>query len=674
MRVGVEVGGTFTDLVAVGPDGVTITKVASTPRAPDEGALNALEESGVPFDAIAELAHGSTIATNAVLERKGFRTAFIATAGFGDVLELQRHGRERIYDLRYEKPRPVVERADTFEVAERVLADGSVARPLDTEAVHAALVPALRDGGYSAAAICLLNAYVNPAHELELAAIIREALPEMFVATSSSIAREFREYERASTTTISAYVQPVIDSYIERFTTSLAARGFRGNFSVMQSNGGRAVAEAIRETAVTALLSGPAAGVIGASRQAATSGFANLLTLDIGGTSTDVCAVIDGKPQLAEEYAVDRLPIRVPVIDINTIGAGGGSIVWVDDGRMLRVGPQSAGADPGPACYGRGGTAPTLTDAHVIRRTVRAEAFLGGRMAIDVDASHRVFQDIADRFDMTLEQAADSAVRLANANVVRAIQLISTERGLDPRDFVLLPYGGGGPLHAAAVAEELGIATVVVPPSAGVISAYGLIASDFVQYSSLTRHAPVDDGAAAMLRGVLAEMRAEADDRLAKQGMKGPFTYELIAAMRFVGQAFEVSVSFDPAELATMSADGVRRRFGEEHERVFFFGGDADKPIEFVSFRLGAILPLAERPVLKETHDQRLQRTTVDLYQDGRWCRGTLMSRADLPQDAPLPGPALLEDPTSTLLLPAGWQAVRDDNDNTILTRQDANA
>ena len=295
-------------------------------------------------------------------------------------------------------------------------------------------------------------------------------------------------------------------------------------------------------------------------------------------------------------------------------------------------------------------------------------------MAIDVDASHRAFQGIANRFDMSLEEAADSAVQLANANVVRAIQLISTERGLDPRDFVLLPYGGGGPLHAAPVAEELGISTVVVPPSAGVISAYGLIASDFVQYSSLTRHALVDDGAAAFLRGVFAEMRAEADDRLAKQGMKGPFAYEFIAAMRFVGQAFEVSVTFDSGELADISVEGVRRRFADEHERVYFFGGEAAKPIEFVSFRLGAILPLAELPVLKETHDSRLKRSTVDLYQGGAWCKGTLMSRAALSHDEILRGPALIEDPTSTLLLPAGWQAIRDSNDNTILTRQGANA
>jgi hypothetical protein len=424
MRVGIEVGGTFTDLVAIGPDGIRVIKVPSVPRAPEEGAFDALLASGIAIASIEDLAHGSTVATNAVLERKGFPTAFVTTDGFRDILALQRHGRSRIYDLEYRKPTPVVTRAASFEVRERILADGTIETPLDVGDASQRLVPALKAGGYEVAAICLINAFVNPAHERALRDILAMALPDLHVTISSDITREFREFERASTTTLSAYVQPVIDRYIQRFRQRLAAEDFRGRFSVMQSNGGRLPAEAMRANAINALLSGPAAGVVGAVRQTGRSGYRNIITLDIGGTSTDVCVVTGGAPQLTQEFQLDGLPIRIPLLDINTIGAGGGSIVWVDEGGMLRVGPRSAGADPGPACYARGGTLPTLTDAHVVRGTVRPEAFLGGRMRIDATAAARALEPIAQRFGLALEAAADSAVALADANIVRAIQLI----------------------------------------------------------------------------------------------------------------------------------------------------------------------------------------------------------------------------------------------------------
>ncbi|MGE0701396.1 MAG: hydantoinase/oxoprolinase family protein, partial [Hyphomicrobiaceae bacterium] len=367
---------------------------------------------------------------------------------------------------------------------------------------------------------------------------------------------------------------------------------------------------------------------------------------------------------------LDGLPIRIPLLDINTIGAGGGSIVWVDDGGMLRVGPHSAGADPGPACYGRGGTEPTLTDAHVIRGTVRPEAFLGGRMQIDPAASARALQPIADRFGMSLESAADSAVALANANIVRAIQLISTERGHDPRDYVLVPYGGAGPLHAAQVATELGIRTIVVPPSAGIISAYGLIASDFVLFESLTRRAPADDTAAATLREVFQLMRERGLARARDSGLGDDIRLTLTAEMRFVGQAFEVPVAFDEAEVASITAAGVRGRFGEAHQRVFFFGGEAEKPIEFVSFRLGLTAPLAELPLLAEAPSESSAHRPIRLYDARSWRDGILVGRGALRTDDRIEGPALLEDPTSTLYVPEGWTARRDAADNTVLERR----
>jgi len=669
MRLGVEVGGTFTDLVAIGDAGITITKVPSVPQQPDEGAFNALVDSGIPIETIDELAHGSTVATNAVLERKGFPIAFVTTHGFRDILRLQRHGRSRIYDLEYAKPEPVVARAACYEVVERVLADGSIELPLDRSSVENTLVPQLEAGGYDAVAICLLNAYVNPVHEEMLVELLSENLPGLHVSLSSRVSREFREYERASTTSLSAYVQPVVDRYISRFVSRLNEGGFRGRFSVMQSNGGRLPAEAMQFNAVNTLLSGPAAGVMGATRQAGLAGYTNLITFDMGGTSTDVCLVTDGKAQLTQEYSIDGLPIRVPLIDIHTIGAGGGSTIWIDDGGMLRVGPQSAGADPGPACYGWGGQVPTLTDAHVIRNTVRPEAFLGGRMEIFSDRSKAVFRPIADRLEMSLENAADSAIQLANANVVRAIQLISTERGFDPRDYVLVPFGGAGPLHAASVASDLGIKQVVVPPSAGVISAYGLIASDFTQFTSLTRRVTVDDSAPDVVRQTYASMVEEASTRFKALNLRGEPSVDFIADMRFVGQAFEVPVRFDVAMLAQLTADDIRARFNEEHHKVYFFGGASSKPVELVSFRLGMTLALKDVPILSESDATIDYDSEIEVYTDRAWHRGRLTSRASLVVGDPVAGPALLEDPTSTLFLPTGWQAVRDSHDNTIMTR-----
>lgn len=670
MRIGVEVGGTFTDLVAIDEAGVRVLKVPSTPRNPDEGAFAALLESGIPIDAIDDLAHGSTVATNAVLERKGFPIAFVTTAGFRDILTLQRHGRSRIYDLEYRQPAPVVDRAASFEVTERILADGSVLEPLDGAAAEAALIPALRAGGFEAVAICLLNAYVNPAHEQALKALIRRHLPDLLVTLSSEVTREFREFERASTTTLSAYVQPVMDRYIARFEERLAGGGFRGRFSVMQSNGGRLPGVAMRENAITALLSGPAAGVMGAARQAARSGFANLITLDIGGTSTDVCVVTGGRPQLTQEFGIDGLPVRLPVLDINTVGAGGGSIIWVDDGGMLRVGPQSAGAEPGPACYGRGGTLPTLTDAHVVCRTMRPEAFLGGQMPLDAAAARRSLEPIAARFGMSVEEAADSAIQLANANIVRAIQLISTQRGHDPRDYVLIPYGGAGPLHAAAVAADLGMRSIVVPPNSGVLSAYGLLASDFVLYDNMTRRAPVDDAAPDVVRAVFADMKARALERAQAMGLGGDLRISFVADMRFVGQAFEVPVELDPESLPALDAAALRRLFGEAHERVYFFGAGLEKPVETVSFRLGITAPIAKMPVLTEPAGAELPETGVELFLDRGWRKGLMAGRRAVAGGRVIKGPALLEDPTSTLLVPPGWNAQRDAADNIILTRE----
>jgi len=669
VRVGVEVGGTFTDLVAVEDGRVIVTKVPSTPRSPDVGAFDALTASGIDLARIEDLGHGSTVATNAVLERKGARVAFIATAGFRDLLFMQRHDRRNIYDLFYAKPAPPVRRQDCFEAAERLRADGSVERALDEAHARTVLVPALKAGGYRAIAICLLNAYANPAHEQRLAVLIAEALPDVLVTCSHQVAREFREFERASTTLLSAYVQPVIDGYLHRFEGKLADAGFTGRFTVMQSNGGRLPAEAMRQSAITALYSGPAAGVVGALRQAARSGFRDLITFDMGGTSTDVCLVQDGRPSLASESEIDGLPIRTPVLDIVSVGAGGGSIAWVDDGGMLRVGPQSAGADPGPACYGKGGTEPTTTDAHIVIGTIRPGAFLGGRMELDAEAARRVFAALAERFSLGIEQAAASALQLADANIVRAIQLVSTERGRDSRDYALVPFGGAGPLHAARIAEELGISTIVVPPNAGVISAYGLVASDYTKFDVVTRKMRLDEAAAGEAGRLFADMRARLAAQFNNMKLPGGLDYTHTLEMRFVGQAFEVAVEIPAARLASLDAAYLAELFADAHHRTFMHGAALDRAVEIVTLRVGATLPIGAPPKLDRERLAPRGPEQAKVFHGEAWIDCARFAAEALSAGQRIEGPAVVEGYTATTWVPPGWTAELDPADNMVLRR-----
>jgi N-methylhydantoinase A len=669
MRVGIEVGGTFTDLVAVDRGQVRVVKVPSTPRSPDVGAFSALGAAGIEAGAVSDLVHGSTVATNAILERRGGRIAFIATAGFRDILFMQRHDRRNIYDLHYAKPKPPVHRSDCFEVVERIDAAGAVITPLNEARITDELLRALRNGRYEAVAICLLSAYAAPVHEMRVRDIIAAALPGLRVACSHEVAREFREFERASTTALSAYVQPVIDGYLDRFEATLASAGFRGHFSVMQSNGGRMPARAMRRNAIAALLSGPAAGVVGAIRQAKRSGRGELITFDMGGTSTDVSLVQGGEPSLAPETEVDGLPIRTPVLDIVTVGAGGGSLVWIDDGGMLRVGPRSAGADPGPACYGRGGTEPTVTDAHVVRGTIRPDAFLGGGMRLDADAAHRSFATLAARLGTDVRGAAAAAIRLAVANIVRAIQLVSTERGRDPRDYALLPFGGAGPLLAAEIADEIGIREILVPPNPGVISALGLLSADYVKVSGVTRRMRLSDDAPSVLRDEHARFSRAVEAEFRELGLEGRLEHALEVDMRFVGQAFEIPVAVDPGSLATLCAADLADRFADAHRRVYLHGGEPGRQVEIVALRFSVRRRLDDLPDVREREAPMDRPATAEIVTGGRIIAARIVEAARIGADA-LAGPALIEGYSSTTWVPAGWTTARDAAGNVILRRE----
>ena len=671
MRVGVEVGGTFTDLVAIEDGNVLVAKVPSVPARPDEGAMASLAAGQIDLSAVEELVHGSTVATNAILERKGAQVVLLTTRGFRDVLFLQRHNRTQIYDLFYKKPEPVLARRDIIEIDERMSGQGEVVEPLDEAATAAQLAEILGSGRYESVAICLLNAYAEPKHEWQLAALVAEQFPELTITCSADVTREFREYERTSTTTLAAYVQPVIDGYLRRFESRLVEQNFGGRFSIMQSNGGRLPVAGMSKNAITSLFSGPAAGVMGAVRQAGLSGYGNLITLDMGGTSTDVCLVVDSKPSLSGETEVDGLPIRTPVLDIVTVGAGGGSICWQDDGGMLRVGPVSAGADPGPACYGRGGDRPAITDAHMLRGTIRAETFLGGKMDVDASASSLVFGELSEKFNLALEEMADSAVRVADANIVGAIQLVSTERGRDPRDYVLVPFGGAGPLHAARVAEELGIRTILVPPNAGVLSAYGLLASDFLQYETQTRRIPLGTDAPALVREVFTQLHDQATTSFQNLGVIGKLHFTHSLDMRFIGQAFEITVDIDGDTLADLDADGLLALFNKAHNRVFSFGESGLHRAEIVSFRLGASVPPDLVPELNKGIGDQVTRGQTRIFDQGEWRDCLLLSRAAIRDEIEgVSGPALVEDGTSTIFVPHSWSATVDAQDNILLIQE----
>ena len=670
MRVGIEVGGTFTDLVMSDGKNIKTAKVPSTPASPDEGAMLAIKAAGLKLDEISELIHGSTVATNAVLERKGGRVCFFVTRGTKDLLLIQRHDRGSIYDLQYQKPRPVVPRHDTYEIDERIAADGDIVTDLDSEVASTLVRDIFDKEKFDSVAICFLHSYLNSIHERALSDIISALYPGMPITCSSDVAREFREYERASTTTLAAYVQPVVAGYISRFSEELARRGFQGKFSIMQSNGGRMPAAAITKNAITALFSGPAAGVVGAIRGKGNTPYPDLITLDMGGTSTDVALVNNDQAELAPMTMIDGLPVKTPVVDIVTVGAGGGSIAWVDDGGLLRVGPQSAGATPGPACYGRGGKLPTVTDAHLVRGTLQSDSFLGGKMSVDLAAASHVIGEIAKKFNVELAEMADNIIRVAEANIVRAIQQVSTERGSDPREFALVPYGGAGPLHAARVAEDLNIDTVVVPPNAGVLSTSGLLLSDYIHYRSQTKRLLLNEKNLISIQSNISSLTTEAKEYLMKLGIQPNKRIETSLEMRYVGQAFEVPVKLTETDVCNISLALLQKRFAEAHHKIFEFSKPEGDPVEIISIRVGAGEKTPELAVEHDNEDTNndTKITKVDIVERGILSETTNLSRADL-TGRTVSGPVLVQDQNSTVYVPFGWQVRLDDYYNIILKR-----
>ncbi|RIK45496.1 MAG: hypothetical protein DCC58_06195 [Chloroflexi bacterium] len=655
-RAGVEIGGTFTDLVWLRPDGsVGFAKVASTPAAPEQAALAALERAGIDPAALPELVHGSTVATNAVLTRSGAKTALITTQGFRDVLELQRHDRwGNIYEVFYRKPAPLVPRNLAFEVGERIGVDGRVVVPLDTQSAREALLAAEAAGAESVA-VSLLHAYRNPEHEQAMAEIAAEVVPHLPLTLASDVLPEFREYERASTVVMSAYVRPVMERYLGGLLRELRARGFQGGLSVMQSSGGVLPAEAAARLAIRTLLSGPAAGVIGASAIARAAGLRDVITIDMGGTSTDVALLRDGRPVITSESKIDRLPLRVPMIDITTVGAGGGSLAWIDSGGLLDVGPASAGAQPGPACYGRGGALPTVTDANVVLGLLRPEHFLGGEMQLYPQAAQTAVEGLGLPGDAVA--VAAQIVRVVDANMTQAIRLVSTERGIDPAGYTLVPYGGAGPLHACRLAEALGMTRVLVPPFPGLVSAWGLLVADLVVDAAQTDVLTAPTPQQIEERFVLLEARVRA--RIAEQRLPADgWVFEASIDMRYRGQAYELAA---PVDRPVHDVAQLTARFHALHAERYGNARPADA-VQTVTYRLRAALPVAplQPPAPPHSGTPRAERALAVV--DGERREITFWERAPLPVGFRTTGPCVVEEPTATTFVPPGWRLVVDGN------------
>jgi N-methylhydantoinase A len=682
--IGIDTGGTFTDVVLVEfASGRRVfhklpSNTADPARAILDGTRAILDLAGVPEGRVDHLVLGTTLATNAVIERTCAPTAMLTTRGFRDVLELARQRRPHVFNLDILKPEPAARRDARLEVGERIGPDGTVIRSLD-EAELAAAVDRLRDmakdGGLRAVAICFVHAYANPAHEQRAKAVVQARWPEAYVCASAEVMSEFREFERFATTTVNASLMPVMHRYLARFADGIGALDVPVAPHVMQSNGGAASPEAVQALPINTFFSGPAGGVIGAAGVARAAGIPNIITFDMGGTSPDVCLVKDGRPSRINQREIGGFPVRTATIDLHTIGAGGGSIAWVDPGGLPKVGPMSAGAQPGPAAYGLGGTRPTVTDANVVLGRLNPTALLDGRMKMHPDRAEAVLRDgLAAPLTMDLVDAAAGVIELVNVNMMGAVRVISVERGEDPRDFALFAFGGAGPLHAAEVADGMGIRQVLVPPHPGLMSAIGLLYADRRGDFGLTRLVSATPSSLPALAAGIAELGARGAAWLAGERIDpASARTEWLAEFRYAGQSSELQLdttdAIDAAELQRLIAAfhaAHRARYGYDMP---------DQPIEVVTLRL-TVLALRDAPPdeAPPADAGTLAATAVRSvwFPETGFVRTPVYARPALPVGARFAGPAIVEQMDATTVVPPGWSVRVDARANLLLERAQA--
>jgi N-methylhydantoinase A len=680
LRIGIDIGGTFTDVVAFDPQTgrLETLKVSSTPHKPAEAVIQGLQailtRTGRQPKDVTRLVHGTTVATNAVLEGKWAKTALVTTEGFRDVLEIGRQNRPELYNFFTQRPEPLVPRRWRFEVPERLDYRGRVLRPLDERAVEE-IAKRLEREGIESVAVVFLFSYLNPEHERRAREVLKRNFPGPIVLSCETLP-EFREYERTSTTVLNAALVPLLNRYLQGLEEGAKQLGIQREWRILQSNGGITGAQQARRMPVTLLLSGPAGGVAGARFLGELASFRNVITLDMGGTSCDVSLIQEGQPRLSSEGEVAGRPLRVPMVDIQTIGAGGGSIAWIDSGGALRVGPQSAGADPGPVCYGRGGTEPTVTDAHLVLGRLNSERPLGDIPRLDIEAARRVLsKKIAKPLGMSLEEAALGILTVAEANMERAIRVLTVERGHDPREFALLAFGGAGPLHAGRLAERLQIPTVIIPQAAGVLSALGLLTADLAHHFVRT----VLQGEAALnwelINRIYDEFRQEGQRKLLGDGLaEGQIAFLPSMDLRYRGQSFELSVPVPDRHLSPEDWPQITARFHEEHKRAYGYAAP-EEPIEVVNLRLIALgredklaLPRQDRRAarMKEQEPIPLGQRPVYFAEIG-WISCPFYARETLSASTELTGPAVFEGAESTVVLYPGHHARMDAYGNLLI-------
>lgn len=690
IRLGVDVGGTFTDVVLLRPDGVAISKkTLSTP--PDFGTaikrsvLDLLSEHDIAASQISEYTHGATVATNAIITRQGAVTGLITTQGFRDVLEIRRMRLHKLYDIHWERPKPLVPRQLRLEVAGRIDPQGVEITPLDEEAVRQAARRLLSEGVESIA-ICFINAYADGTHERRAQKLVREIAPNIHVSTSCDVLPEIREYERTSSTVINAYVRPIVDAYFRSMENDNQALGLQIPIMVMQSNGGMTPSEIARQVPIHIIESGPAAGVTGAHRLAKRMGIKNVITLDMGGTTAKGALIEDGEISRSPEYEVGgelsighRLMkgsgylLRVPSIDIAEVGAGGGSVAWVDGGGALRVGPDSAGASPGPACYGLGGDAPTITDANVHLGLTNPDYLAGGALKLHRELADKAIQDkVASPLNLDVTTAAWGIRTVANSSLIRTLRAVSTEQGRDPRRFTLLAFGGMGPIHALDLAEELSIARVVVPPLPGLFSALGLLFADVEHHLVQTRYNNVDQLDHVAFDDLTRTLLSEGAAMLEREGYDTAHrSLSLFADTRYVGQDFALTIPLSENRLEPALMTQFVEEFHHEHEKTYGYAS-RQETVQIVAVRCVA-KGLSERPRVPE----RLTTTPVKGWQPspGRrcffgpergWLEAPVMTRHDLGAN-PLDGPAIIEEDNSLTVVSPDWQVRLDEWSNIVL-------
>ncbi|RVT95084.1 hydantoinase/oxoprolinase family protein [Sphingomonas crocodyli] len=676
-RIGVDVGGTFTDFTisnAVSGENLYF-KLPSTPADPSDAIVDGISQILTIFDIsakdIAYIGHGTTVATNMIIERRGVPTGLITTKGFRDVLAIGRQTRPALYDSAVRKPEPLVDRYRRLEVGERMTAQGECLAPLDERELDA-IISELASTGIEALAISFLHSYRNPEHEEVAARLVREKLPGVYVSVSSNVLPEFREFERTSTTVLNSYVGPKMEAYFDRLKRKIAEIGIGSAPMIVHSNGGLLSIETAKRLPVTTCLSGPAAGVIGAAVVSTAAGFPNLVTFDVGGTSTDVSLIVDGKPKLTSSREVAGYPVKLPMIDIHVIGAGGGSIAQVDAAKSLKVGPRSAGAQPGPVAYGRGGTEPTITDANICLNRLNPVALLDGRMPIDRAAALAAIEEkVARPLGLSVEEAAYGIIQVAAANMSRAIRAVTTEQGYDLARIALFAFGGAGPLHAAEVAREAGVEQIIVPQEPGTMCARGVLLSDVSLSFVRMQLAPVTPDSWRKACEAMRDMVTEGDQWLASENVASEARgFELSIDAHYLGQSHEIRV-----EVASIDDDGLNaflRAFGAVHQATYGYE-NPDQQVFIVSCRLRAVgqvpksvgAAYAGGPSIVEAKTD--SRNVYFGPQDG-WLDTPVYRRSALPVGETVSGPAIIDEMSSTTVVLAGQRAVIDGFGNIIIS------